>query len=396
MPGPFRFATKLALVVTLSVSIAQAQQTRNANAGQNPNGNGNGGGAPGGPGGPGGGGPGGPGGGFGGGPGGGFGGGPGGQNGNTVSSLLVVPAVQDELKLTDKQKEAVKKLAEAADKERTQTRDAVTKKATAAAAEAAALAAESGDAAPFDPNANNNNNNGGGGRGNRGGGGSPAVRQAVNDAMTKLQTNIDNTFLKQLDDKQKKRVKQIAIQAEGTGFFTQPDMIEKFGLTEEQVQAITSIRDESRNAQRQLFGQLFGGGGPGGGGRGQRPDPATFETPEFQAKVKEVEATQKKNTSDTMSMIGKALTKAQRAKYSGMIGEPFDVSTIRGGMLARFRPPTPPTGTPAAPGTTPATAVTTPAATAAAPAATKAADATATPKTARKSLRDARGGSPQP
>jgi len=381
MPGHFPLAARLALIVTLAASTAAAQApaTKAANPGT-PGNNG----GPGGPGGPGGG-----------------GGGWGGRGGgNNVSDLLQVPIVQDDLKLTDKQKAAIKLLGESSEKKKAQVLADVTKMATAAAAEAAAAAAEAGDVAVADPNAaNNNNNNGRGGRGGRGG--SPAVRQAVTGAMTALQAEIDAAFLKPLDARQRTRIKQIALQVDGTAAFTKPELIARLGLTEDQVDAIQSIRDESRNSQQQIMGQFFNNGGPGGG-RGQRPDPATFQTPEFQAKIQQAEVDQKKLTNATMAAVGKVLTKSQKATYKNAIGEPFDVNAIRGSFFARFRPPTPPadaqasaatTTTPAAPAT--AAAPTKPA-TAATPAASAPAPAATTRPAARKSLRESRGGSPQP
>lgn len=351
MPTRIRLAAKLALLLTLSASLAAAQ-----------------------------------------GPGG-FGGGWGG-NRNNPSQLLQAGVVQDELKLTDKQKAIIKQLAETTEKKKTQVRDAVTKEATAAvvaqAAEAAALAEANGET-PTPANTNNGNNgNNGGGRNNRGG--NQAVRQVVTQAMDALQVEIEAAFLKPLDAKQKARIKQISLQAEGVAALQKDEVIDKVGLSEEQVAAVQAVRDELRNNQRQLMGQLFNNNGGGGGPGGGRPDPAMFQTPEFQAKLKQVEGDQKKLTSSSMSMALKALTSGQRTIFKKMLGEPFDVSQVGGGMMARFRPQPAPGAPPTAGATPPATAAT-PTAGATPPAD---APATAPAKTARKSLRDSRGGGTPP
>jgi len=222
----------------------------------------------------------------------------------------------------------------------------------------------------------------------------------MRQTMDNFDKEVDASLLKALDPKQKARVKQISLQAEGVGaFVNNPEVIEKLGLNEEQVAAIGDIRNDSRQSGRQLMGQLFnngnnnGGGGPGGpggrGGWGPPPDPATFQTPEFQAKLKTVQEGQAKLDDQTMAVVGKALTKAQKTAYNKMIGDKFDVAQLRQGMFARFRAPGTPTTPPAqqASAAAPAATVTPTPAPAAGPAAKPA---------ARKSLREARGGSSQP
>ena len=408
MPKPIRLVTHFALVLTLGASLASGQDPTNNNAQGGRTGGPGGGGGRGGPGG--GGGWGGPGGGGWGGPGGG-GGGPGG--GTTPATLIVMPVVQDELKMTDKQKDQVKQINIDADKKRTQVRENAQKMATAAREQAAMQAAAAAEA--NDGNIDNNGNQGagngnqGGGNGNQGGGGgsrggrngrNDAGGQVMREAMDTFQNQVEAALVKTLDPKQKVRIKQIALQAEGAGAFNNPEVIEKLGMTEEQVDAIEAIRGDARRSQRDLMGQLFnnpggnnggpGGGGPGGGGG--RPDPAMFQTPEFQAKLKTVQDGQAKLDDQTMVAVGKALTKPQKAKFNAMIGEKFDVASVRRNFMDRFRPGG------AAPANQQASAATPAApAVAAAPAAapTPAAAATTTARpAARKSLRESRGGTP--
>lgn len=395
MLKPSRLATHLTLVVLLGASLASAQIPDNNNRGNN---NGGGRGGPGGGwGGPGGGGWGGPG---GGGPGG---GGPGGNL--SPAALIVMPVIQDELKMTDKQKEQVTQVNAEAEKKRTQVRENAQKMATAAreqAAMQAAAAAEANGGTPFNAGGNNGNGNNGGGRGGRGNR-NDAGAQVMRDALNNFQQQVEAALLKILDSKQKTRIKQIALQAEGAGAFNNPEVIEKLGMTEEQVAAIESIRNESRQNQRYLMGQLFNNGnnngGPGGGGNnggpgGGRPDPAMFQTPEFQAKLKTVQEGQEKLDDQTMAAVGKALTKPQRAKFNIMIGDKFDVSQVRRNFMDRFRPGGAAGTQPGqqASAATPAAAPT-PAPVAATPAAPAATPATAKPA-ARKSLREARNGTP--
>ncbi len=359
MPNPLRLATKLALLFMLAAPLASAQ-------------------GPGGPGGRGG------------------WGGPGG-GGTSPTALVQMPVVQDEVKMTDKQKAQIKQIKESADKKRVQVQDNAQKVATATrlqAAQEAAAITEANGGTPVAPNANGNGNNGGG-RGGRGNRNDPAS-QAMRQTMDNFDAEVETALLKAIDAKQRTRVKQIALQAEGAGAFNNPEVIEKLGLSEEQISAIDAIRNDSRQSGRQLFGQLFNngnnnGGGPGGGGPGGpgwgRPDPATFQTPEFQAKLKTVEESSKKLDDQTMANVGKALTKAQRTTFNKMIGEKFDVAQLRQGMFNRFRP----AGTPATPPVAQASA--------AIPATVTTTAAPATPAAkpaARKSLRESRGGASQP
>ena len=370
MPSRLNFATKFALICTLAAPLASAQ-----------------------------------------GPGGRNGGGWGGPGGGTTpGALVLVPVVQEELKLTDKQKAQIKQTKEAADKKRVQVQEDAQKVATASriqAAQEAAAIAEANGGTPVDPNAADNaNGNNGGGRGGRGNRNDPAS-QAMRQTMDNFDKEVDALLMKALDTKQKARVKQISLQAEGVGaFVNNPEVIEKLGLNEEQVAAIDAIRNDSRQSGRQLMGQLFNngnnnnGGGPGGpGGRGgfggPPPDPSTFQTPEFQAKLKTVQEGQAKLDDQTMAAVGKALTKAQKTTYNKLIGDKFDVAQLRQGMFARFRAPGTPTTPPAqqasaAPASTP-TPTTTPT-----PAPASATAGPAAKPTARKSLREARGGSSQP
>lgn len=392
MPKRWNLLAQCALILTLASSLAVGQDTNNGRGGRG-GGFGNGG--------PGGGGPGG--GNRGGGPGGGGWGGPGGGGPTSISNLIQQEPVQDELKLTDKQKAQIKEVKENAEKKRTQVQAEANKVATAARQQAAleaAAAAEANGGTPFNNNGNTQNGgrggqNGPGGRGGRNDAGAIASRQV----MEAFQNQVEAAYLKTLDSKQKTRIKQIALQAEGAGAFNNPEVIEKLGMTMEQVQAIEAIRNDSRRSQGQIFRNLFAGnnnnndnGNGGGRGRGGFPDPETMQSPEFQAKMKTAQDDQTKLEDQTMASVGKALTKAQRATFNKMIGEKFDVAALRQGMFNRFRPGG--NNPPANGQQPPATTTPTPA-----PAAnpTPAPATEATPKApARKSLREQRGGSTGP
>ena len=412
-----RLAASLAVLVTFAAPLAWAQDptaptTKGARG--NRGGGGPGGGGPGG-GGPGGGGPGGPGG-FGGagGPGGPGGrGGFGGGNPNSVERLVQNTAVQEDLKVNDKQKTQIKELADKVTKKRTQVTQSIPKMAAAAQAamNQAAVAAAAEQGIVLDPatlNGGNNggrgarggNNNGGqagqggqaaqGGRGgnnggpggNNGGpgGGGQVERQMMREAMTAIQTDADAAFLKILDVKQKPRIKQIALQAEGSRVFTNnEEVIEKLGITDEQIQQMQAVSRELGQAQRQAMQQIFttfapadqqgnNGGGNNGGGRGGRggnfPNPADMDAT-TRAKFESVMTENRtKSTNETMAAIGKILTSSQKKTYEKMIGAPFDVAKLRTPGPGGPGGPTATATTATATGTTPATGAATPSPTA--------------------------------
>ena len=293
--------------------------------------------------------------------------------------------------MTDKQKEQVKLVNTEAEKKRTQVRDNARKMGEIANQQAAMQAAAIAQANGGTPAQAQNAQNGRGGRGNNNR--NSAGAQIERQALTEFQAQVETALLKVLDPRQRTRIKQIALQAEGVGAFNNPEVIQKLAMTQEQVMAIQGVRNEQRQGQRQIMGQLFSGmnnnnnnNGGGGGGRRGRPDPAMFQTPEFQAKIKTVRESQEKLDDQTMANVGRALTKAQRAKFTIMTGDKFDIAKLRRGFMDRFAPAggtpgTPPTETAstATPTATPAPATPAPA-TPAPPAAS----------TARRSLREAR------
>ncbi len=232
-----------------------------------------------------------------GGPGGGFGfGGPGGGF-NSLLGLASNPGVQGELKVTDKQKTAIKGLT---DKYEARNRE---------------LRTEAGFGGPGGPGGffggggpggggpgGGGNGGPGGGRGNRGGGGGQAggnaddaaqgggggqggggqggggqggggqggrggrgnrpnltpeqqeKMQEFRDATTQLRLTAEQSLGKILDKKQVVRLKQIQLQLDPQGpwIVLRDDMVEKLNLSEEQVEMLRELRDGQRQKEREL------------------------------------------------------------------------------------------------------------------------------------------------
>jgi hypothetical protein len=177
-------------------------------------------------GGPGGGGPG------GGGPGGGGRGGRGGNNNNGIMQLLVLSEpLQDELKMTDKQKLNLRKLS---DKSGAQIRQLF--------------------------------------QGNRfGRGQSPQEQQLamaqMQEGMMALEQQRDAAFTELLKPTQATRLQQVVLQIKGPLSVAEPEIAQEIGLESDQLQQVQLIVSNMQNAQQELMRSLrpnFGPGGPGG------------------------------------------------------------------------------------------------------------------------------------
>ena len=197
---------------------------------------------------------------------------------------------------------------------------------------------------------------------------------AMREAETALDHEAEQALAKILDRGQYGRLKQVQLQVEGVAALLRPDMIEKLGLEDDQVQQIRELATQSFQAQRENGRALFdlmrtavpdqgnngqnpgggpgpgggnGGGGPGRGrGRGRPggpggpnlPDPATQEAmkafmdkPETKAKLEQIRTESTKLQNQLTAAVNRILTRRQAAAYKKMRGEPFDVSLVWGG-----------------------------------------------------------------
>jgi Spy/CpxP family protein refolding chaperone len=293
---------------------------------------------------PGGGGPGGFGGGRGGGPGGrgpggpgGFGGfGFGGRGGGSLLGLASNPAVQVELKLSDKQKTQLKTLNDRLQQRRTELRTQMGMGRPGGpggggngngngnapggpqnargrrgqqnnnaggqgggAVDQGGGAVDQGGGGGFgggggggfagggqDPNGGNGQNPGGG-RGNRGNGQGrdidpeQAERFALfQETMDQLQQTGEQSLTKILDKGQYNRLRQVQLQLAGPGVVLREDMVEKLNISDEQIEQLKGFRDEHRQTQREIGKQqrefmkaVFQKANPGGqGNNGQADD----------------------------------------------------------------------------------------------------------------------------
>lgn len=300
-------------------------------------------------------------------------GGPGGFGGrNRVSSPLSLATnkyVQEDLKLTDSQKEQVKALSDKIDEQRKAQREAFEARrngggnppnggagATPPAGETAkgeASTKRRGGRTRGGPQAKNGggpgaNANGdaakgadanGGGRGPRNGNNGNGPNGGGFDFRARFeqqQQETDTALAKILTKPQRDRILQIQLQQEGPMAVTKPEMQKKLNMSQLQIEQIAMIVDERQQSQRDLFTQ----------GQGRM---SQFQTPEgrfdFQAMRTKMEqdpqfkAEMDKNRemmtqqssqiqSQSIAMIGKTLSKKQHQNFQKMQGPPFDLEKL--------------------------------------------------------------------
>lgn len=133
----------------------------------------------------------------------------------------------------------------------------------------------------------------------------------------KINADIKKSVEEVLTPDQKKRLEQIAVQARGIRAFADEKIAKDLNISEAQATKIKAITDEyTKDLQ-----ELGGGFGKGGGGKGG------FDKEKAAENAKKREKLLKAAHSD----IEEALTADQKSKWKEMTGAPFDTSKLRQG-----------------------------------------------------------------
>jgi hypothetical protein len=135
-------------------------------------------------------------------------------------------------------------------------------------------------------------------------------------------------LLKTLERGQRGRLDEIRLQAEGPFAFTRPEIVERLNIDPERAEAIKAIIADGREEQIRVSAL------PTAMERAyfSRSDPAHLTQPStkaFQSELEKARQAALKVRGKTMQMIGRLLTKNQRAKYQKILGEPFDLAKLR-------------------------------------------------------------------
>jgi hypothetical protein len=201
----------------------------------------------------------------------------GGQNSPLMT--LLAPSVQKELKLSEEQKTKVYNLSKAAGQ---RNRDL---------AQSMAFAGGNGNANP----------------------------QAMMEAGQRLRQETDKAIGKILDSKQKVRLDQIALRAEGPLAIARPEIAAKLRLNDTQNEFVQGVMMQMR---QELFVAMRQGAAAG------QFDPAQARTMATQLRKNAVQE------------ISKVIDRKQKAAFDKMLGEPFDVSKIDNETAAAPADPT--------------------------------------------------------
>lgn len=200
------------------------------------------------------------GGGFGGGGFGGAGGGPGG--GDPISGLLRSKEVREELKITDEQMEAIKKLSQASRPKRPEGLNF-------------REMSEEDRSAFF-----------------------KKMQKEQAERIAEMKEQLEEVLLPQ----QIERAEQIALQVQGARALSQSDVAEKLGITEQQQQELKEVRDSLQDGMREKMREMFSGGDRNG----------------MREKMMEIRKEMEEK------VLG-VLTSDQKAKFEEMKGDPFEM-----------------------------------------------------------------------
>jgi hypothetical protein len=261
---------------------------------------------------------------------GGFGGfgGPGGPSAD-LTRLVTDPAVQEELKLSKKQKQQI----DALDKKAQQRRDDFQQQMQQMRQ---ALNNNANGAFP-QPGGGFGQQLGGGGRGGRGNRQPPSpemmqAMQVFGQQMAALRQEQEGLLRKILQQKQWVRLNQIALQQRGMRALADPDIALRLNLNEGQQERIQAILQQERQAQGELFASMRGAFG-----RGRQNNMTEEEKQAQQAQRDQRRAKQDQLRASTDKALGSVLTKKQGAAFKKMLGEPFDLSKLQAPPWMRGR-----------------------------------------------------------
>jgi hypothetical protein len=173
--------------------------------------------------------------------------------------------------------------------------------------------------------------------------------EKMKQAKQALHSQADAVVIRELQRKQRTRLEQIRIQADGPLAFERPEVLDRLNLDENQIGMIQAILAEGRGQLEQSGGFMLRAVGPGPG-PGYGPDPGAgagsgsappspqdlkkkFSSKEFQDQLKTHFEKGRKETQSVrdrmMQAIGQVLSRGQRASYRKLIGEPFDLKPLR-------------------------------------------------------------------
>jgi Spy/CpxP family protein refolding chaperone len=148
-------------------------------------------------------------------------------------------------------------------------------------------------------------------------------KKEARDKMTKgteaVTAEVKKLVEAELTADQKKRLKQIYVQALGVNAFTNEEVLKDLGATDAQKGTLKTITADFTKDVAEVRKDIFGEPKGGKGG-------FTKQDPE---KTKEFNTKRDKLTKETMGKVTEALSDDQKKKWGEMTGEAFDLAKLR-------------------------------------------------------------------
>ena len=166
-----------------------------------------------------------------------------------------------------------------------------------------------------------------------------ALARQQSELAQERREDFDAALVKVLSAKQRERLAQIKLQAEGPMAFTRPEIQQRLNMDEEQVAMIGEIVAEGRAALSQeaaLPPELRPARPLSAEEREQLHSSQAYKTAVGKTRTAAIEVRER-----TMQAIAKVLTKKQRDKYQSMRGEPFGLDKMQATPGNSSRPTAP-------------------------------------------------------
>jgi hypothetical protein len=152
-----------------------------------------------------------------------------------------------------------------------------------------------------------------------------AYRQATMNELFSLTTESELPLLKVLDGRQRSRLEQIQLRADGPGAFRRPQVQERLNLSPEQIEMILAIENQWQNAFSEAA-TVPPEIGPVPGGLSPEKKKALLGSKRVRVEIEKSRNAVISAREKTMRQILQVLYKRQRATYEKLIGEPFEFS----------------------------------------------------------------------
>ena len=161
-------------------------------------------------------------------------------------------------------------------------------------------------------------------------GATEALSRQFQEDLDALGSRFEAAVLKVLDRRQRTRLDQIHLQADGPIAFLRREVRERLGLDPEQVKTIRALI--ARGRQQIADGAAVPAGVPPVTGPiTPEQGRALYESKPYQDAIRKNREIARSARSRTLQAITKLLSKGQHAEYQAMLGEPFDFTRLQAG-----------------------------------------------------------------